>query len=133
MNLSAQSGVRKIKIRDSRFPGEEFTHHVRAIKSSDRVIYNREMAIEAGLTADELERRDVLAFKGDPMGPPANLYDKIIDKVEGYTINADNIDPNSTQTEVDVMTRDNWREMIPVEHKSAVVNELLPRATVVKN
>lgn len=128
MNLSKESRSRVIKIKDSRFPSEVFAHHVRNYTAAERLEYNREMASEAGITQSEAGKdADQITFKGDPFGPAGRLYDKIVEKVEGYTADDEN------GNEVDVTTMVDWKGLIPIEHKNSVVMELIPRASVVKN
>jgi len=132
MNLSRQKKVREIEIKDNRFPAETFVHRVRPYTTKERIEYNRTMSTEMGLKMKDVEGGELnqdmtLAWEGDPLKAALDLYDSIIQNVEGYEVDKED------SADGLLMSMENWRDMIPDEHKQTVVQILMPSVKQVKN
>lgn len=118
MNLSKST---KVKIKDSSSPDEELTHIVGTVTMEARLAYDR-CRLKGYDDDGNLRNIDDAEFVAIYSAALVALYDQVIIRVEGYTID-----------DVDLMDVENWRELVPFDHKVAVAKYIIPTVTISKN
>lgn len=130
MNLSKLNEEKVVKIKDPQNPDQILVHTFRPFRTEDRINLNRSISKMSGVDqkdllsgAKKVDQADI--FAGSYLAS-CELWDSMIVKVEGYTITMDD-------QEVDVMRHDDWKSMIPSDHKQAAIQDVVPNPEVLKN